>query len=84
MAAAEGIRKNNLERVETGIEGLISFHDRFVAGARDASVVDASISLNACAVLALARRKEIAVTVEHEVIPDALNDPEYYPVGGQL
>ena len=84
VAAAEGIRRNSLKRIETGIEGLISFHDRFVAGARDASVVDASISLDACAVLALARRKGIAVTVEHEVIPDALNDPEYYPISGQL
>ena len=84
VAAAKGIRKNNPERVETGIEGLISFHDRFVAGARDASVVDASISLDACAVLALARRKGIAVTVEHEVIPDALNEPEHHSVDERL
>ena len=84
VTAAEGIRRNDLERVETGIEGLISFHDRFVAGARDTSVVDASISLDACAVLALARRKGIAVTVEHEVIPDALNDPERYSVDKRL
>lgn len=31
--------------------------------------------------LALARSEGLAITVDHDAIPDAVNDDEHYPVG---
>ncbi|NHX41661.1 MULTISPECIES: Imm49 family immunity protein [Haloarcula] len=66
---------------EAGIEALLEFHRDHVASARDADPVQKAVALDGTVMLALARREGVAITVDHERIPDALNDDEYYPVG---
>lgn len=76
-----GLDVGDASEVLTGIEGLLNFHQDHVASARDADVVQKAVALDATAMLALARREGMALTVEHDAIPDALNDDEQYPVG---
>ncbi|WP_256392922.1 Imm49 family immunity protein [Natronoarchaeum rubrum] len=77
-----GLDAGDVSEVEAGIEGLLEFHRNHVASARDADAVQKALALDATAMLALARRDGMAITVDHELIPDALNDAEHYPVGG--
>jgi hypothetical protein len=77
-----GLAADDATEVEAGIEGLLTFHRDHVASARDADVVQKAVALDSTAMLALARREGMAITVDHEAIPDALNADEYYPVGG--
>jgi hypothetical protein len=65
-----------------GLKKLLSFHHNHVASAPDADAVQKAVALDATAMLALARREGLAITVEHDAIPDALNDDEHYPIGG--
>ncbi|TMT79125.1 hypothetical protein E2L06_20140 [Haloterrigena sp. H1] len=77
-----GLLADSKSDVLAGIEGLLEFHRDHVASARDADPVQKAVALDATAMLALARCKGMAITVDHEAIPDALNDDEYYPVEG--
>jgi len=77
-----GLNGTDVSEVEAGIEGLLKFHRDHVASARDADAVQKAVALDATAMLALARREGMAITVEDELIPDALNDDEHYPIGG--
>jgi hypothetical protein len=79
--ALRGFDSDDLSEVSAGINGLLDFHQNHVASARDADVVQKAVALDATAMLALARREGMAITINHEAIPDALNDDEYYPVG---
>jgi hypothetical protein len=81
VRALRGLNGTDVSEVETGIEALLEFHRDHVASARDADAVQKAVALDATVMLALARREGVAITVDHERIPDALNDDEYYPVG---
>ncbi|ELY86923.1 hypothetical protein C485_08402 [Natrinema altunense JCM 12890] len=76
-----GLNSTDVSEVKAGIERLLKFHRDHVASARDADAVQKAVALDATAMLALARREGMAITVEDELIPDALNDDEHYPVG---
>jgi hypothetical protein len=76
----QGLLTDTRSDVLAGIEGLLDFHQNHVANARDADAVQEAVALDATAMLALARREGMAITVEHEAIPDPLNDDENYPV----
>lgn len=77
-----GLDAGDASEVSAGIEGLLDFHRDHVASAGDADAVQQAVALDATAMLALARREGMAITVDHDAIPDAVNDDEYYPVGG--
>lgn len=76
-----GLQASSASEVSGGIEGLLDFHRERVASARDADAVQKAVALDATAMLALARREGLNITVDHHAIPDALNDDEHYPVG---
>lgn len=76
-----GLDAGDESAVSAGLDGLVEFHRDRVASARDADAVQQAVATDATAMLALARREGMAVTVDHELIPDALNDPEHYPAG---
>jgi len=78
-----GLNGTDVSEVEAGIDGLLEFHRDHVASARDADAVQKAVALDATAMLTLARREGMAITIEDELIPDALNDDEYYPVGNE-
>lgn len=75
-----GLVIDSQSEVEAGIEGLLEFHSEYVASARDADAVQKAVALDATAMLALARREGMDITIEHDAIPDALNDAKHYPV----
>lgn len=75
------LNEDDVSDVEAGIQGLLEFHRDHVASARDADAVQKAVALDAAAMLALARREGMAITVDHDAIPDAVNDDEHYPVG---
>lgn len=77
-----GLRADSEPEVSAGIEGLLDFHRDHVASARDADAVQQAVALDGTAMLALARREGMAITVDHDAVPDALNDDEHYPVEG--
>ena len=79
--ALRGLDSGDASEVEAGIEGLIQFHYDHVASARDADVIQRTVALDAAAMLALARREGVAISADHEAIPDVLNDDQHYPVG---
>lgn len=75
-----GLRAESVVEVRDGIDGLLEFHRNRVAGARDADAVQKAVALDATAMLALARRRDIGISVDHDLIPAALNDESHYPV----
>jgi hypothetical protein len=77
-----GLNGNDVATVEAGIDGLLAFHHDHVASARDADAVQKAVALDATAMLALARCEGMAISVDDELIPDAVNDEDYYPIGG--
>ncbi|NHX41541.1 MULTISPECIES: Imm49 family immunity protein [Haloarcula] len=77
-----GLDAGDVSDVEAGIQGLLEFHRDHVASARDADAVQKAVALDATAMLALARREGMAITVDDELIPGAVNDDEYYPIEG--
>ena len=66
---------------EAGIRELLEFHRDHVASARDADAVQKAVALDATVMLALARREGMAITIDHDAIPEVLNDDTHYPVG---
>ncbi|MFD1586247.1 Imm49 family immunity protein [Halorientalis brevis] len=76
----QGLLNDSKSDILAGIEGLLDFHQTHVANARDADAVQKAVALDATAMLALARREGMAITVDHEAIPAPLNNDEYYPV----
>lgn len=75
-----GLEAGDATEVSAGIEGLLDFHRDRVASARDADAVQQAVALDATTILALARREGMDLTVDHDAIPDAVNDDEHYPV----
>jgi hypothetical protein len=75
-----GLSGESVGEVHNGIDGLLDFHRNRVAGARDADTVQKAVALDAAAMLALARRSGIGISVDHDLIPSALNDESHYPV----
>lgn len=75
-----GLRAESPAEIYEGIDGLLDFHRDRVAGARDADAVQKAVALDATAMLALARRRGIGMSVDHDLIPAALNDESHYPV----
>lgn len=75
-----GLQAGSDVEVSAGIEALLKFHQTHLVGGSGVDAVDEAVALDATAMLALARREGMAITIDHEAIPDALNDDEYYPV----
>lgn len=76
-----GLQKRSKPQVSSGIENLLTFHREHVIGSPDADLVQKVVATDATAMLALARREGMNLTIEHDAIPDALNDDDHYPVG---
>jgi len=76
-----GLQAGSAAEVSEGIDDLLMFHQTHLVGGSGVDAVDTAAALDATAMLALARRDGMAITVKDERIPDALNDEEYYPVG---
>ena len=77
-----GLQTRSEPKVSAGIDALLTFHQTHLVGGSSVDAVDDAVALDATAMLVLARCKGMAITVDHEAIPDALNDDEYYPVEG--
>lgn len=75
-----GLRAESATEVHDGVDGLLDFHRDRVASARDADAVQKAVALDATAMLALARRSGIGISVDSDLIPAALNDESHYPV----
>ncbi|PSP85703.1 hypothetical protein BRC96_01550 [Halobacteriales archaeon QS_6_64_34] len=76
-----GLQAESESEIAVGIEALLAFHQTHLASGNGVDAVDSAVALDATAMLALARWDGWAITIDHEAIPDALNDDEYYPVG---
>lgn len=80
-AVFRGLQEASKSQVSSGIENLLMFHREHIVGSPDADVVQKAVAIDATAMLALARREGMNLTIEHDAIPDALNDDDHYPVG---
>ena len=78
-----GLQAESKSDVSKGISGLLTFHRKHIVESSDADAVQKAVALDATVMLALARLEGMDITVEHEAIPDALNDDEHYPIGGE-
>ena len=83
VQAIRGLTTQSESKAKRGINDLLEFHEDHIVQAPDSDAVQRAVAIDATAMLALARREGVDITVEHEAIPDALNDDEHYPIGGE-
>ena len=76
-----GLDEGDTAAVSAGLDGLLEFHRNRVAGVRDADAVTKAVALDATAMVALARRDGLDISIDHDAIPDAVNDDDHYPIG---